>query len=121
MSPPETKATEATEGRGLLAALGSGTLIAVLIGGLVGALLVYGAVRDSRFAGRGDARIGIRINGLDERIGRDVLRHNIGELLHHSSGELLRRSLRHSSAGHSDDLQQCRLHGDGALYSAVRI
>ena len=78
MSPPETNdsatnATKPTEGHGLLAALGSGTLIAVLIGGLVGALLVYGAVRDSRFAGRGDARIGIRINGLDERIGRDVL------------------------------------------------
>ena len=75
MSPPEsTTPTPSSPSSpvGIRASFGRGTLIAVVVGILVGAVLVYVSIRDGLFAGRHDARITIRINDLDERTGRDV-------------------------------------------------
>ena len=48
----------------------------------IGLVLIGFAFRDSSFAGRHDAQIEIRVNGLDLRTGRDVLLPRDGWVLH---------------------------------------
>lgn len=52
---------------------GIGTWIAIAAGLVLGAALAFYGVRQDRFADLPDAEIGIRVNGLGPRIGRDVL------------------------------------------------
>ncbi len=78
MSSPDISPTSQTpDGGGM-----RGTLIAVVIGVAIGLVLIGFAFRDSSFAGRHDAQIEIRVNGLDLRMGRDVLLPREGWVLH---------------------------------------
>lgn len=85
-----------------------GLAVAVAVGLAVGLLLVVLSLRMDRFAGLpGDAAIAIRVNGLDERIGRDlwlptagwVLEIELPEGLPEGLDETLRVELREERTG----------------------
>ena len=77
MSPPDEPATPPLplrpEPTGPTRGGHGGTLLALAGGLVIGLAIVFFGVRQERFAGLESAEIGIRINDLGPRIGRDVL------------------------------------------------
>lgn len=77
MSSPDPTPLPAAQGGGA-----RGALLAIVVGVVIGLVLIGLSMRDTHFDGRGDARIEIRVNGLDLRTGRDVLLPRSGFVLH---------------------------------------
>jgi len=141
MSPPEsttpptppTPPTSPASPSGIRAAFGRGTVIAVAIGTLIGAALVYVSVQNSLFAGRHNLKISVRINDLDERVGRDlivpmtgwVLQVDLPEDLPQSVLDTLEITLREERTGATLDITDRLIfegaHGRLVLPESIRL